>query len=89
MTDDLAATPTTGFRVYIDAEIHDPTDPGLVLEQVVEGDYNDRAVALARACEVSRNERTLAMVYDLSRPSVVVQGARLLIAGFDNGKPLQ
>jgi hypothetical protein len=78
----------TAFAVYLDVDIDDPTDPDLLAENVLEGEYEDRETALDRALNVSRDERTMTLVYDLSRPSTVVVGAPLLIAGFENGRPL-
>lgn len=78
----------SAFAVYVDADIHDPTDPDLLSENVLEGEYDDREVALARALNVSRDERTMTLVYDLARRSTIVKDAPLLIAGFENGRPL-
>lgn len=74
------------YAVWVDAEIDDPIDPDVFSENVLEGQYDTREDALLAAAAVSRKERTLALVYDTTRPSAHVKDAPRLIALYENGR---
>lgn len=75
------------YAVWVDADNADPTSD-VISESVLEGQYDTREEALLAAVAVSRKERTLATVYDTTRPSAHVKDAPLLIAAYENGRSL-
>lgn len=78
--------PTKRYSVWVDVDRDDPTDPDLLSENVLHGEYDDRAAAL-KACQAVSLEGggTLALLYDNTRPSQVTKGP-LLLAGYENGR---